>query len=124
MEKRFIIRDIKSKPITALLYHALRREIITGYEDGALKSWEADSGHNITVLPSTHKGWITQLVFWNEGKVMFSSSVDGTIILWVPNGTPYSTLETRHLLLVCHSCHVRKRRLSMDMMILSNVSFL
>ena len=32
MEKRFIIRDINSKPITALLYHVLRREIITGYE--------------------------------------------------------------------------------------------
>ena len=32
--------------------------------DGVLKSWEADSGHNIAVLPSTHKGWITQLVFW------------------------------------------------------------
>ena len=32
MEKRFIVRDINSKPITALLYHALRREIITGYE--------------------------------------------------------------------------------------------
>ena len=32
MEKKFIIRDINSKPITALLYHALRREIITGYE--------------------------------------------------------------------------------------------
>ena len=29
MEKRFIIRDINSKPITALLYHVLRREIIT-----------------------------------------------------------------------------------------------
>ena len=29
----------------------------------------------------------------NEGKVMFSASVDGTITLWAPNGTPYSTLE-------------------------------
>ena len=42
--------------------------------DGALKSWEADSGHNITILPSTHKGWITQLVFW---------SVNGTVANWL-----------------------------------------
>ena len=49
---------------------------MTWITDGALKSWEADSGHNITILPSTHKGWITQLVFW---------SVNSTVIYLVAN---------------------------------------
>lgn len=36
----------------------------TVFTDGSLKSWEGDTGHGVSTLPSTHKGWITQLIYW------------------------------------------------------------
>lgn len=92
MERRLAIHGASTSPITALAYNPGRREIVTGHEDGALKCWEADTGHHAVTL-SQHKGWVTDLLYWSDGKVLISSSVDGTIVQWSSAGVAYNTID-------------------------------
>ena len=55
--------------------------------------------HGHAVLASIY--YPTTYSHRNEGKVMFSASVDGTITLWAPNGMPYSTLEVHSYVCMC-----------------------
>ena len=67
MEARLHFRVTNSAPVTAIVYHPLRREIVTGHEgqlkminnsiratppisaDGLIKCWEADTGKLSTI---------------------------------------------------------------------------
>lgn len=71
--------------MTAVTYHPIRREIVTGHEDGTLKGWEIDCG-KISVTLHRHKSWITDIFYWSEGRLLFSCGVDGIIVHWTPGG--------------------------------------
>ncbi|XP_019851105.1 PREDICTED: nuclear distribution protein nudF 1-like [Amphimedon queenslandica] len=74
-----------SSPVTAFTYHPLRREIVTGHEDGLIKTWDADTGKS-TLSLKKHEGMITDLLYWATGRLLISSSLDGSIIQWAPSG--------------------------------------
>ena len=81
MEARLHFRVTNSAPVTAIVYHPLRREIVTGHEgqlkminnsiratppisaDGLIKCWEADTGKLSTILRK-HQGWVSNLLYW------------------------------------------------------------
>jgi WD40 repeat protein len=91
MERRLCVSSTHKAAVSALAYQPVRREIITGHEDGSLKFWEGDAGkHTETV--QQHKGWISDLHYWSEGKILFSCSVDGRVVLWSSCNVPYDTV--------------------------------
>ncbi|XP_065836008.1 uncharacterized WD repeat-containing protein alr3466-like [Oscarella lobularis] len=91
MIKKFVVRDCHAKAITAMAYASWRREYVTGSEDGQLRYWELDSG-KMTHSVQGHAGWIADIQCWNEAKVMFTGSNDGTIVLWTSTGTVHQKL--------------------------------
>lgn len=86
MEKHFVINDTHTKPVTAIGFHPLRREIIIGYEDGLMKWWEQDGG-KLMLTTHEHHGWVTDFLYWAEPKLLLSSANDGYIIAWTSSGT-------------------------------------
>ncbi|KAJ8034301.1 Nuclear distribution protein nudF [Holothuria leucospilota] len=85
MEKNFVIKETHHKAVTVLSYHPLRREILAGFEDGHIKAWDSET-YKLAIVTHEHEGWVTDFLFWQEGKVMLSSSNDGSIIAWSNNG--------------------------------------
>nr|XP_039255644.1 uncharacterized protein LOC120332461 [Styela clava]XP_039255645.1 uncharacterized protein LOC120332461 [Styela clava]XP_039255646.1 uncharacterized protein LOC120332461 [Styela clava] len=86
MEKHFVINDTHTRPVTAIGFHPLRREIVTGYEDGLMKWWEQDGG-KLILTTHEHRGWLTDFLYWSEPKLLLSSANDGYIIAWTSSGT-------------------------------------
>ncbi|OAJ36383.1 hypothetical protein BDEG_20563 [Batrachochytrium dendrobatidis JEL423] len=74
-------------------YNPFRREIYTGGEDSVIKVWESESGKLLTSWIK-HLGWITNLLYCKEVKVLFSCSIDGSIIAWGPNGKVLQRIQT------------------------------
>ncbi|KAM9311651.1 uncharacterized protein PAF06_009490 [Gastrophryne carolinensis] len=111
MQKHHCVRDCHHRSITALGYHSARREFLTGFEDGVIKWWDLESGH-LSQSASEHSGMVTNLLYWADTKLVFSSSNDGTLIVWtsgavvldkIKMGTPIFSIAInlhRHLL-VC-----------------------
>ncbi|XP_040271611.1 uncharacterized protein LOC120987022 [Bufo bufo] len=81
MQKHFSVRDCHQRSITALGFNTTRREFLTGFEDGMIKWWDLDSGH-LSQSAAEHSGMVTQILYWTETKLVFSSSNDGTLIVW------------------------------------------
>ena len=59
-----------------------------GSEDGSIKVWEAESGKTVQNL-TRHQGWVTDLYFWQEAKLVVSASNDGLIITWSSSSIPH-----------------------------------
>ncbi|KAM4675996.1 uncharacterized protein O3C94_008633 [Discoglossus pictus] len=111
MQKHLNVRECHQRPITALGFHAAKREFLTGFEDGMIKWWDLDSGR-LSQTTSEHSGMITHLLYWAETKLVLSSSNDGTLIAWTSGavvfdriklGSPIFSLaiNLRRQLLVC-----------------------
>ncbi|XP_063680479.1 uncharacterized WD repeat-containing protein alr3466-like isoform X1 [Bolinopsis microptera] len=92
MELKTTHKEVHSKPITAITVNPLRREIITGSEDGSIKIWEAESGKTVQNL-NKHQGWVTDLFFWQEAKLLVSASNDGLIITWSSSSIPHQVIK-------------------------------
>lgn len=59
--------------------------LAAAYDDGVIHLWNVESRQEITSLYG-HSGLITDMVFTEDGKMLFSTSMDGTIRIWgVPN---------------------------------------
>ncbi|KAI8789007.1 vegetative incompatibility protein HET-E-1 [Biomphalaria glabrata] len=111
MVKQYAVRDTHTRSITAIGYNPTRREIVLGFEDGVIKSWEAESGKLVQTF-NEHKGWITDFLFWNDTKLLLSSANDAHIIVWgagggvvdkVPMSVPVycMTVSSRRHQLIC-----------------------
>lgn len=93
MEFRNTINDAHPKPISCIQYNPFRREIYTAGEDSFIRVWESESGKLLTSY-NEHVGWITMLLYCKEIKVLFSSSIDGFLIAWGPNGKILQKIHT------------------------------
>ncbi|CAI7990611.1 Nuclear distribution protein PAC1 [Geodia barretti] len=92
MERRLRVGSTHTAAVSALTYQPVRRELITGHEDGSLKFWEGDTGKHAETVQH-HKGWISDLYYWHEGKILFSCSVDGQVVLWSSSNQPYDIIQ-------------------------------
>ncbi|KAI8901202.1 quinon protein alcohol dehydrogenase-like superfamily [Globomyces pollinis-pini] len=93
MEFRHAIMDIHPKPVLCVQYNPFRREIMTAGEDATIRVWESESGKLLSCW-TEHIGWVTNLLYCKELKVLFSSSIDGYIIAWGPSGKPLQKIQT------------------------------
>jgi WD40 repeat protein len=75
MEKEYVIHDAHTRQITALGCNPSRRELYIGFDDGTVKSVEADTGALVQTY-TEHRGWITAFVHWPIGRLLFCSSND------------------------------------------------
>ncbi|KAJ3330631.1 DExD/H-box ATP-dependent RNA helicase dhh1 [Blyttiomyces sp. JEL0837] len=93
MELRHTIVDAHAKPIICVQFNPYRREIYTGGEDAVIRVWEGESGKLLNTL-TEHIGWITNLLYCKELKVLFSASIDGLIVVWGPSGKMLQKIQT------------------------------
>lgn len=59
--------------------------------DGVIKWWDLETGQ-LTFCVFEHIGMITQLLYWVEPKLLFSSSNDGTIVVWTIGATVFDRI--------------------------------
>ena len=62
MENQFTLGDTHSRPVTALGYHPLRRDIFVGYEGKILKSPPTSPSATVVAYPSMKSHLIHQLI--------------------------------------------------------------
>jgi WD40 repeat protein len=53
----------------------------TGYEDSTIRVWDAGTGRLLTKLEG-HTGWVGEVVFSRDGRLLASASADQSIRLW------------------------------------------
>jgi WD40 repeat protein len=51
-------------------------------KDGKIRLWDVATGKPIGRPLESHRAWVSDLVFWPDGKTLASSSADQTILLW------------------------------------------
>ncbi|XP_075065284.1 uncharacterized protein LOC142152492 isoform X2 [Mixophyes fleayi] len=81
MQKHLSVRECHQRSITALGFHSARREFLTGFQDGMIKWWDLDTGA-LAQSAAEHSGMVTNILYWSDTKLIFSSSNDGTLIVW------------------------------------------
>ncbi|KAJ6667812.1 hypothetical protein lerEdw1_016133 [Lerista edwardsae] len=86
MKQLLCMKECHRRPITALGYHAARRECLTGFEDGVIKWWDMESGR-VSLCTKEHAGRITQFLSWPQARLLFSASIDYSVLVWAPGGT-------------------------------------
>ncbi|KAH9505160.1 hypothetical protein Btru_058857 [Bulinus truncatus] len=106
MEKQYVVRDTHTRSITAVGYNPTRREIVLGFEDGVVKSWEAESGKLVQTYYE-HRGWITDFLFWNDTKLLLSSANDAYIVIWGAGG---GIVEKVHMFVPVYCMAISPRR--------------
>ncbi|XP_073507270.1 uncharacterized protein [Phyllobates terribilis] len=94
MQRHFNVRDCHQRSITALGFHTARREFLTGFEDGMIKWWDLDSGR-LSQSAAEHSGMVTNLLYWTETKLVFSSSNDGSLIVWTSGAVVLDKIRIR-----------------------------
>ncbi|KAM8972028.1 uncharacterized protein RCH25_017640 [Pelodytes ibericus] len=92
MQKHLSVRDCHSRSITALGFHTARREFLTGFEDGVIKWWDLDSGC-LSQSAAEHSGMVTNLLYWAETRLVFSSSNDGMLIAWTSGAVVFDKIK-------------------------------
>lgn len=111
MESQYTLRETHNRNITALGYSPVRRELMAGFEDGFIRTWEADTGKPVAQYWE-HSGWVTDFTYWTATKYMLSSANDGIILVWSIGGGVADTivigvpvycmaLNTRRQQLIC-----------------------
>ncbi|KAL8562628.1 hypothetical protein ACOMHN_011200 [Nucella lapillus] len=85
MERQYMVREAHTRALTAVGFNPARREILVGCEDGVVKTFEAESGKQVSTFYE-HKGWVTDFMYWSDTKLMISSANDGDLIAWGSGG--------------------------------------
>jgi len=113
MELKTIHREVHSKPISAITYNTHKHHVVTGSEDGSIKIWDAETGNQVQLLHkkkedsngsskngitnTVHQGWVTDLLYWQDARLLLSCSNDGTLLSW-GSGTsaPHQEIKLAH----------------------------
>ncbi|KAA6425225.1 MAG: hypothetical protein FRX49_04720 [Trebouxia sp. A1-2] len=78
--------------ILSVAYNALHKELFSGSQDCLIKAWDAQTGQLLR-KQSGHGGWITDLLFVPELRLLFSCSIDHTIRVWSDKGKQAQVVE-------------------------------
>ncbi|GBG74555.1 hypothetical protein CBR_g18966 [Chara braunii] len=85
MELRRVIVEAHDATILCVAFNPWRREIFSGGQDSLIKVWDMDSGRHIRTFQK-HRGWVTDLLFPLPVRFLFSSSLDGHLLVWTEKG--------------------------------------
>ena len=68
-----------------MAYNPFHKELYSGSQDCLIKAWDAQTGQLLR-KQSGHGGWVTDVLFVPELKLLFSCSIDHTIRVWSDKG--------------------------------------
>ena len=68
--------------VDALAFSPDGRRIVSGGDDGAIRLWDATTGHEIGVPLTGHKKVVNSVAFSSDGRRIVSGGFDGTIRVW------------------------------------------
>ena len=71
--------------VLCLAYNAAKDELYSGSEDTTIKVWEVQRGHLVR-RQEGHRSWVTDLLFAQDIRMLFSCSLDHTIAAWTDRG--------------------------------------
>jgi WD40 repeat protein len=76
------IRELNGRwPVSSLAFTPNGEILATGLPDGNIMLWEVATGERLYTLTG-HTGEVTNLSFSLDGRTLFSTSTDGTVIAW------------------------------------------
>ncbi|CAF3091307.1 unnamed protein product [Rotaria socialis] len=91
LESYLDIKNLNSK-VTVIGSNPVRRELVFGFEDGSVQTYDPDTGNMITNCYK-HRGWVTALCAFPEARAFFSSGNDSTVVTYNAIGTPIDKLN-------------------------------
>lgn len=71
--------------ILAVAYDCFHKELLSGSQDTTIKAWDVNTGQLLR-KQTGHEGWVTDLLFVPELRLLFSCSVDHTVRVWNDKG--------------------------------------
>lgn len=87
------INDAHSMLVLCVAVNSARSEIYSGGRDCLIKVWDIESG-KLLRKQQQHSNWITTLLFVPAPvKMLFSSSLDGNILVWSDRGRLLQVIE-------------------------------
>jgi WD40 repeat protein len=79
-------------PVEAVAAHPLEDLVASGARDGLVRVWHAGSGDLLQTMEG-HSGIVLDLLFSDDGRLLFSGATDGTVRIWdVATATELLTL--------------------------------
>ncbi len=88
-----LINDAHDLPILCCELNVARKELYSGSQDTSIRVWDIER-LKLVRKQTGHKGWVTSMVYSPTTKLLFSGSVDGTIIVWNEKGIALQALAT------------------------------
>lgn len=84
--------------VLAVAYDCFHKELLSGSQDSTIRAWDVTSGQLLR-KQTGHAGWVTDLLFVPELRLLFSCSVDHTICVWNDKGKQVQVLRLATVLL-------------------------
>ncbi|KAK9811558.1 hypothetical protein WJX72_005843 [[Myrmecia] bisecta] len=92
MEVIRVIENCHDFHILCVAYDRGRKEVYSGSQDCLIKVWDVLSG-SLVRKQAGHLGWVTDLIFTNSAKLLFSCSLDHTLMVWSDRGQALQVVE-------------------------------
>lgn len=92
LEAYLEIKTPNSK-VTVIGSNPTRRELILGFEDGSVQTFDHETGEIIQHCYK-HRGWVTALAALPESRSFFSSGNDSTLVTY--NGCAFCFIDWRN----------------------------
>lgn len=80
------------QPITCLAWNRSKNELYVGSQDTRVRVWDLDTGELRRTM-ALHKGWVTDLCYAPSVRLLFSSSLDSTVVVWKDPGRALQAIE-------------------------------
>jgi len=92
LEVQTVVNNAHEYPITCVSLNRARCELYSGAQDNLVKVWCSETGRLLRIQQG-HKGWVSDLLFVPHVKLLFSGSVDGTVLAWSDRGHHLQTVD-------------------------------
>ncbi|KAK9865109.1 hypothetical protein WJX84_002030 [Apatococcus fuscideae] len=92
MCKAQVIECAHDNQVLCLAYNAAKDELYSGSEDTTIKVWEVQRGHLVR-RQEGHRSWVTDVLFAQDIRMLFSCSLDHTIAAWTDRGQRMQVLD-------------------------------
>ncbi|EFJ27980.1 hypothetical protein SELMODRAFT_3289, partial [Selaginella moellendorffii] len=79
------IPDAHELSVLCVAFNNYRNEVYSGSQDCLIKIWDVESGSQIRIQEG-HQAWVTDLLYSELVKILFSCSLDGKVLAWSDKG--------------------------------------
>ncbi len=80
-----MVSQFMQNQVLCLAFNEAKDELYSGSEDTAIKVWDVQHGRLIRKQEG-HRSWVTDMLFAADMRLLFSCSLDHTVIVWTDRG--------------------------------------